>query len=149
MSILKTEYKEPTRPYSQKELQSIQNKLYKDLYLSNVEARHQNCGHKYLVKKNGRKEKDILENISLNPDKYIIDNSDVGNCSVCWKLNKTPNKYKDKATNIIYWYNRINNDNYLSYFDINVENIYYKWLYDNNDKNNNDKNNNDKNNDEL
>lgn len=124
-SVLENYYVEQDRPYSQNELKNKRSQLYNKFKLSKVEAEHQHCGHFYKVRKNGRKEKEIIEN--KNPDS--------GNCSVCWKINKIKDTFlRGKAKDLVYeysncFYNRPKQSN-LSYDTVNLENIYYTWLYE-------------------
>ena len=60
-SVLESKFVEQTRPYSQDELNDMRNKLYRSLRLGETTARHNRCNHFYLVKQNGRKEKEINE----------------------------------------------------------------------------------------
>jgi hypothetical protein len=122
-SILEQEYKEPNRPISQSELHFNKCNLFRKLHIGKVRAYHK-CNHFYFVKENGRKEKEIME----------TDNLDVGNCSVCWKLNKTDRKLKTKARSLIDAYSRnfYEYPDFLSYDKADLELIYYKWLYDEN-----------------
>ena len=120
ISILETEYIKPTRPYSYNELYDRQKKLYKYLKLSNIKAEHKKCKHFYFVKENGRKEKDIKEQNS----------PDIGNCSCCWKLNKTPKYLKNKAYDIVDLYcNRFYDNPEITYSLLDLETVFYKWLY--------------------
>ena len=93
-SILESEYVEATRPYSQNELKFNREKLQRDFRLSKSRALHSRCKHFYLVRVNGRKEREMIETNS----------NDVGNCSVCWKLNKTPSYLKDRALDLVHYY---------------------------------------------
>jgi hypothetical protein len=72
------------------------------------------------VKDNGKKEKDIIEKNS----------PDCGNCSVCWKINKTPKFLKNKAHNLINEYNKIfyTEPTRLTYEILDLEHAFYKWL---------------------
>ena len=65
-SILETPYVKPERPYSQNELKYNRDRLYRNLRLSSIRAEHDECKHFYLVRKNGRKEKEIIEKNSNN-----------------------------------------------------------------------------------
>lgn len=128
-SVLESEYIEPTRPYSQDELKQFRQNLYRKLRLGKTQARHQRCGHFYLVKQNGRKEKEMHERKSV----------DVGNCSVCWKIGKTQgNKLREKARDLVEIYSNTffeqddDNKPYLTYSNMDVEDGYYRWLYDGN-----------------
>jgi hypothetical protein len=119
-SVLEIEYIEPSRPYSKNELINMRNKLYTNLRIGNVIAAHNNCHHFYYVKQNSRKEKDIL-----NEKK-----SDCGNCSVCWKLNKTPKNLRCKAEDLIEIYSKnfYNEPEIYTYNLFDLETSYYKWL---------------------
>ena len=122
MSILESEYIEESRPYSQHELKYLRDILYKRVNLGPHYCFHDKCKHFYIVKNNSRKEKEIIE---TNTDK------NVGNCSVCWKLNKTPKHLKDKAYNIVNQYcdEFYNNHDFYTYNLHDLESVFYKWLY--------------------
>jgi hypothetical protein len=118
-SVLEDEYVPQSRPYSQNELREKRDNLYKDLRLSKTYAYHKKCKHFYLVKENGRKEKDILENkTNLN-------------CSVCWKLNRTPEHLKTMAYNLVDEYSKqfSKNPTLLTYDLVDLEILIYKWIY--------------------
>lgn len=121
-SVLETNDEEPSRPQSQKELKFIQNKVKKLLNLGDVMANHKLCGHYYYVKKNGRKEKDINSS----------GDSDTINCSVCWRISKTERKLLRKAKELWLQYDfyfKKDKSCYISYYDIDIETTFYKWLY--------------------
>lgn len=122
-SVLESEYVEPTRPYSLNELSYNRECLYKSLKIGKTRAHHQKCGHFYLVKENGRKEKEIIENGSV----------DTGYCSVCWKIGKTPRHLKLRARDLIDTYSHkfYKEPTYISYDLVDLETFYYKWLYEN------------------
>lgn len=122
-SPLESKYIEATRPYSQKELQINTEMLYKKLRIGKTVAHHTKCQHFYLVKKNGRKEKEIIES---NTD------VDVGNCSVCWKINKTPKNLKNSAIELTNEFmNRLyTKPEYLTYNLLDLETTFYNWLYE-------------------
>jgi hypothetical protein len=124
-SVFETEYIEPNRPYSQDELSIKRSTLFKYLKLSNYKVYHPKCKHQYYVKEGGKKEKEIIDKNS---------NTNIGNCSCCWKLNKTPKNFKDCAENIINIYNDLFYDEpkKLYYYDIDVEKCFYTWLYKDN-----------------
>jgi hypothetical protein len=121
-SVLEKDYKDPERPYSQKELKFTRKNNYRVLRLGQVQAHHSKCGHFYLTKYNGRKEKEIKESGS----------SDTGNCSVCWKFNKTPRHLRNPAKNLIGFYqtNFEQEPPYLTYDVLEGETDFYKWLYE-------------------
>jgi len=118
-SVLESDYIKPARPYSSNELSDIRNNFLKKCNLSNIIASHKNCGHFYFVKENGRKEKELNEN------------DNVGNCSCCWKLSKTPNNLVQKAEDLINIYCTRFNDypSSFTYDLIDIEICFYKWLY--------------------
>jgi hypothetical protein len=121
-TILETEYVEQTRPYSLNELGYMREQLYKRIKLGKVRSIHEKCGHFYLVKKNGRREKEILEK----------NDNDTGHCSVCWKFNKTPKHLRTKAKELICAYQEFffKDPEYLTYNNVDLETTYYKWLYE-------------------
>ena len=121
-SVLESNYQEASRPYSQNELKNMSNAIHYNTRLGNTMALHKNCSHLYLTKKNGKKEQEILK----------MKTKDVGKCSVCWKINKTPGYLRDKATNLAsdYYNTFIETPKFLSYRKIDLENSYYKWLYE-------------------
>ena len=120
-SIIEKDYNLPIRPYSQNELHFNREDLFIKLRLGKVRAYHK-CNHFYYVKKNGRKEKEILEN----------KNEDCGNCSVCWKLHKTPRHLTNKAALLIdaYCERFYKFPEFLSWEYADLELIFYKWLYE-------------------
>lgn len=120
-SVLDKDYMEPSRPYSQKELEFIRKKTTRTLRLGDIMAKHSKCNHYYYVRSNSRKETNIKE--SEDPD--------TGNCSVCWRLSKTSKYNKRKAEDLIKNYDHVytNNKQYLTFFDVNTVSLYYKWLY--------------------
>jgi hypothetical protein len=122
-SVLETEYLEPKRPYSQKELTKNREKLYKQLRLSKTKAYHTKSKYFYFVKKNGRKEKEILQNES---------NVDIGNCSVSWKLSKTPSDLKNEALHLVNSYMKTfeKEPEILTYDIVDLETMFYRWLYE-------------------
>ena len=120
ISILEAEYVEPQRPYSNNELLYMRNRLFRQLRLGKTKAHHEKCNHFYLVKENGRKEKDIYEQ----------NTPDCGNCSVCWKLNKTPKSLKNRANSLVNEYcNSFKEEPETLTFElVDLENAFYKWL---------------------
>jgi hypothetical protein len=122
-SVLELDYVSPKRPYSQNELTYLRNKLRRDLRISSIQSKHAKCGHCYYVKENSKKAKEILEK----------NDPDCGNCSVCWKLFKTPKSLKSNAMSLVNEYMRYLEEDDESikqtYDMIDVENCFYKWLY--------------------
>ena len=120
-SVLESVYYNPNRPYSQNELNNMRASLYSNIKLGQKMANHQRCGHVYLTKHNGRKEKEMCEKNS----------DDVGKCSVCWKINKTPKNLQDKARKLSQeYYNTFKqNTTYISYQKVDLESSFYTWLY--------------------
>jgi hypothetical protein len=124
MSVLDKDYVVPDRPFSQKELQCDIDKVFCRLRIGKIKVHHSKCNHFYNIKENGRKEKDIKENNT--------DPMDAGNCSVCWKFNKTPKHNKVNARNLINAYHKTFYDTpkYLSHKDSETQSTFYKWLYE-------------------
>ena len=120
-SVLESDYVKQTRPYSQSELRDSRTSLFKSLRLGEKIVCHNKCGHIYITKQNGRKEKEIQETGQV----------DVGKCSVCWKISKTPPYLQDKARNLAHDYSIIfsKTPEFLSYQKLDLETVYYKWLY--------------------
>uniref|UniRef100_A0A6C0LY22 Uncharacterized protein n=1 Tax=viral metagenome TaxID=1070528 RepID=A0A6C0LY22_9ZZZZ len=127
-SVLEKEYIEPNRPYSRNELNFKRDKLYTNLRLGKHTAYHDNCRHHYRVRTNGRKEKELL----------AMKNNDVGNCSVCWTLSKTPSFLKDRANELVEHYTETfqEDQELLEHDTLDLETTFYKWLYLDNEKNN-------------
>ena len=121
-TILKTQWVAPTRPYSQKELNSGRDYFLKKLGLSSDFVKHEKCGHFYHVKVGGNKHKELLDS----------DTQDIGNCSVCWKLHQTPRNLKNAAREFVDLYKeKFNGMDFdrLSYYSTSIERIFYIWLY--------------------
>ena len=121
-SILERNYIKPERPYSQNELKYNRDRIFKSLRVGKTRAHHKKCDHFYYVKEQGRKEKEIKE----------VKSGDIGNCSVCWKFNKTPRNLKDSAHNLIHEYQKrfYEIPTYLTYEDVDIEVTFLKWLYE-------------------
>jgi len=121
-NVLLLKYEQPTRPYSKLELKDMQNNLHKRFKLSDKFVFHTKCNHFYLVKENSQKEKDIISDNN---------NIDIGNCSICWKINNTSKHLKNSAKDMIYHYSTQfkNEPVSLTYDLFDLENIYYQWLY--------------------
>lgn len=119
-SVLESTYVKPTRPYSQNELNDKRTKLFEKKNLINVFAKHERCGHFYRVKNNGKKHTSILEN------------NDPGNCSVCWKISKTPDYLYDNAKELVYLYEERFRDepSKIDYDMVDIETCYYTWIYE-------------------
>ncbi len=122
-SILHTVWTEPDRPYSQNELRTLEKELNTKLQLDTIGVRHQECGHAYLIKKNGVRSKEIRENYPN--DIY----PDVGNCSVCWKKSKTPRELLPLANEFISLVLEYENSP-RTFYTFMIKTIFYTWLYD-------------------
>ena len=124
-NLLERKYCVPCRPYSKIELQDFRQKLKKKLKLSDISLLHTKCGHKYLIKLNGRKYSTITE----NPD-YSKNSENIGNCSVCWKIFNTDNKYKKIAKDLAKEYKDILDSSIeFGHYEIELEKLFYDWLY--------------------
>lgn len=123
-TVLDSDYTEPERPYSTSELSDMRQATHKLVRLGKVRAEHRyECNHFYAVRDNGRKEKKILE---LNGD-------DPGNCSVCWRLSKTPRRLRGRAESLVYEYMETFREDpepsELSHSVVDLEDTFYRWLY--------------------
>jgi len=129
VSVLESAYVKQQRPYSENELKYLRENLYKKINIGTIKAYHSKCQHFYFVKNNSRKEKEIKEkNNSEN----------VGNCSVCWKINKTEKRLKNNAYDLVdsYCNGFYNNPENYNYNLLDLENGFYTWLYlENNERN--------------
>ncbi len=93
-SVLEKTCSYEDRPYSRKELESLHRNLLRRMRIGNIYISHPDCNHGYYCKAGGKKEKDMKESNGEN----------TGNCSVCWKLNRTPKKLKKAARDLINYY---------------------------------------------
>ena len=120
-SVLESDYVNQTRPYSQSELRDSRKNIFRSLRLGEKIVCHDKCGHIYLTKQNGQKEKEMRETGKV----------DVGKCSVCWKISKTPRFLRHKARDLAldYFNTFSNTPEFLSYQKMDLETVYYKWLY--------------------
>lgn len=121
-TVLDSEYQPAERPYSKAELTDTQRGFYQKARLGEVRAQHEKCGHFYLTRKGGRKEEEILKN----------NNPDSGNCSVCWKIQRTPNQLRSRAISLTnkFWNTFYEeDDNPLTYENLDLETSFYTWLY--------------------
>jgi hypothetical protein len=121
-SVLEKTGSDANRPYSHKELEALHKSLLRRLRIGTVYVTHPECNHGYYCRANGRKEKDVKESNGQN----------VGNCSVCWKLNRTPKRLKNVARDLVEYYMHRSPDSYnppASYFCLELETDFYTWLY--------------------
>lgn len=121
LSVLEKDYIKASRPYSQLELKKNRIKNKRLLRVGRIRAQHDDCGHFYLTKFRGRKEKEIKETKDPN----------TGNCSVCWKLSRTPYMLRPNAEQLVSYmnYNFFEEPTKLTYELVEGENDYYTWLY--------------------
>jgi hypothetical protein len=114
MSILELKYVPPTRPYSQKELSKAHDNLFNSLRLGdNYVYFSDSCNHFYFTKE--------------------VSRNKTSPCLVCKKLKETNANLRETAERLIEEYNKrfINKPEKLSYDLIDIENVYYKWIYKN------------------
>lgn len=109
----------PTRPYSQRELGNLLEKLYLDLHLADTVVCHPDCGHCYRVKKNGIRYKKLIE----------TNGQDVGNCSVCWKVTKTPKELLNLVQEFMMMHSNDLETQRKTFFSYQVQSVFYTWLY--------------------
>ena len=128
-SILHSTYVECNRPISKNEIKDEVKKFMKDNKISEERVYHTKTKYNYYVKKFGKKEKEILEKKQMNEEEYNIN---IGNCSVTWKLSKTPHELRNKAKAIINDYMDCNNDenkDKINYYKLELMKVFYTWLY--------------------
>ena len=77
----------------------------------------------YRIKKNGMRYKKILE--KQGRVKEVVD---VGNCSVCWQLDKTPESLRELGFNCAYYYRELCEEP-LTHYSVFLSRIFYTWLY--------------------
>ena len=120
-SVLKQKYIEPTRPYSQNEHQYNREKMFNKLRIGKTWVFHKKCGHFYRVKKNGKKQQEIENSYT----------DDLGNCSVCWRINRTSRNLKSAAIDVVREYSIYfcNTNKFFTYDMVKLENKFYNWLY--------------------
>ena len=126
--ILDSEYSEPTRPYSQQELEEMIENVKKKLKLSDVKLEYTRNNYIYYTKKYGKKEKQCLEN-QKNGIEYP--NRNISGCSIEWQLRQTPEEYYHIAEDIIdaYMDYEHNPPEKISYFNVEIFRMFYSWLY--------------------
>jgi hypothetical protein len=123
-SIINREYLAPTRPYSQDELKENRENICRKLYLGNNLIKHTRCGHSYLVKKGGKKDKEFIE--TKNPD--------CGNCSVCWKIKNIKNKRQRNTAEDMadlyckMWENHVEDETPSWHEKNDIFEVFYTWL---------------------
>ena len=128
-SILESKYEDINRPMSQKELRGLYKKYMNQLKISNEMVYHSKSKYFYFVKKYGQKEKELLELKQENTPNY---NCDIGNCSVTWKLAKTPSNLRHNAIDIVksYMYNfEKDRAEKLTHYKVELAKVFYTWLY--------------------
>lgn len=125
-TVLNENYEKPTRPFSQKELQSIKRDYIRNLKLSDEMVSHTKTKYRYFVKKWGNKEKTIIENRESGMEDY---NKDIGNCSVSWKIAKTHPRDKKYVRSICDDYMATIDKERLTHYDVELFRVFYTWLY--------------------
>ena len=116
MTILELKYIPPTRPYSQKELLKMHENLFNSLKIgNNYVYLDDSCYHFYFTK-----------SVISNKNKSSL-------CLVCKKMKETNKNLLGTAERLIEEYNKnfFKKPEKLSYDLIDIENIYYRWLYKN------------------
>lgn len=124
-SVLEKKIFEPDRPFSRKELQEKRKQIFRNMHIGNTLIQQSDCRHVYFAKSNGKKEKEAKE----MPAGTAIS----GNCSVCWKINRTPKNLKNRAIDLVEAYTNSgsiwdSNSSY-NYYDFELETDFYTWLY--------------------
>lgn len=122
LSVLEKPCSDESRPYSRKELEVLRKNLLRRLRIGTVYVTHQECNHGYYCKAGGKKEKEARESNGEN----------AGNCSVCWKFNRTPKRLKASAKSLTDCYMNKHLSDFnppKSYFHYELEADFYTWLY--------------------
>lgn len=115
------------RPYCLQELKDLESELHDKYRLSSIFAQHFPCGHKYRVKKGGRKEQFILDSNPTGNDSVLDDQT----CSVCFKLRTSIDSNKPTTSVIDNTKLRDINDPFHA-IDIDYlkqKTHFYKWLF--------------------
>lgn len=119
-SILNKKHISTERPYSHKELNFLRKQFFYSLRIGKLLIEHQDCRHSYYARLNGKKEREAIESNMTN----------IGNCSVCWKLNRTPKSLKKQAKNLIDKYLYLFYSSDLDVYEkLETEQDFYTWLY--------------------
>ena len=121
--LLYTDYIKPTRPISVNELKELRLNTYRKLRLSSSRVFHTKCNHFYNIKLNSRREEMVKTNES---------NIDIGNCSVCYKINKIKNKkHRSLAIDMSSNYFEIfeHESKNINHWEYSLEKLFYEWLY--------------------
>jgi len=116
------------RPISQKELTFLEKKILNNLKLSYYTVINTKNKWEYHVKRYGKKESEIMNNKNNKVENY---NEDVGNCSVAWKLSKTPKHLKKKAYQLVdeYMHQFVDNKGKKNHYKLEILKAFYTWLY--------------------
>jgi len=118
------------RPYCLQELRDLESELHDKYRLSNIFAQHYPCGHKYRVKKGGRKEQFILDTPlpsgqCLNDLNGLLDDQ---TCSVCFKL-RTSIESNKPTTSFIDNIKIRDTDCKIDIEFLKQKTNFYKWLF--------------------
>ena len=128
-SIVHSQYEPSERPVSKRELADNLKYFMRKNKISDEMVFHTKTKYFYHVKKFGKKEQEILANKKENNEKY---NVDIGNCSVSWKIKKTPYEIRKQAIDVVKEYmfqfeeEKINE---LTHYKVELAKVFYTWLY--------------------
>ena len=128
-SILLSDYVKSERPMSQNELKDEFYRFMKDNKISHETVYHTKTKYLYHVKKFGKKEKEIQENKKEGKEDY---NHNIGNCSVTWKILKTPRELRAQARDVVKEYMTLHsgeNENKYTHYKLELSKVFYTWLY--------------------
>jgi len=128
-SILLSDYVKLERPMSQNEMKDMFNQFMRDNKISNETVFHSKTKYVYHVKKFGKKEKEIIEKRKNGDENY---NHDIGNCSVTWKLLKTPKRLRAQAKDVVKEYMDLHtgdNAERITHYKLELSKVFYTWLY--------------------
>ncbi len=128
-SILLSDYVKPNRPMSQNEMKDLLLQFMKENKISNETVFHTKSKYTYHVKKFGKKEKEIIEKRNNDEENY---NHNIGNCSVTWKLLKTPKRLRAQARDVIKEYMELHSGEHakrMTHYKLELSKVFYTWLY--------------------
>ncbi len=135
------------RPYCLQELTDLESELHDKYRLSNIFAQHYPCGHKYRVKKGGRKEQFILDttpslyptggtrrvhsSFQVSPPGELPSETtlDDQTCSVCFKLRTSVDSNKPVASVIDNIKRHDGVDDPIDIEFLKQKTHFYKWLF--------------------
>jgi len=115
------------RPYCLQELRDMENDIHKKFSLSDVFATHKPCSHRYRIKKGGRKEQELSNDVPTNAEARLVLTDQT--CSVCYKIRTTTEPMSEE---IIEEIKNMDGKQILNKNFIQNKKYFYKWLFHHN-----------------